>query len=127
MSDSLRWFGFENWDGRHWRVDASSHESSQELRGRPGSLGNDGVTIPERRLILVDSGARRTVQDYTVLHEVMHASLDGVEGISWRTEERVIREMAPRLFPILRRFGLQWPGRPEGFLALERKARRGGQ
>lgn len=123
MSRPLRWFSTENWDGTRWAFDASTHEISPELRGRPGTRGYNGVTLPDRRLVLVDAGSVRFVQDHTVLHEMMHVSVDGVEGMG-PAEERVITEMAPRLWPILKRFGLRWPERPEGFDSLERRARR---
>ena len=124
MSKPLRWFQVRNWDGTLWNFFASTHGISPELRGDPGTRGYNGVTIPDKKIVIIDSSSTRYVQDHTVLHEAMHMSVDGVPGLDGAAEERVITEMAPRLYPILKRFGLHWPERPEGFESLERKSRR---
>lgn len=124
MSGPIHWFSFKNHDGESWRTEVTSHEYSEELRGETGTRGYAGITIPQSKIILIDTETSRNVQDYITLHELMHASLDGVNGIAGKAEEKVITEMAPRLYPILRKFGLRWPDRPEGFESLERRARR---
>jgi len=124
MNGPIRWFSFRNHDGTIWTVKWASHDAYPELRGQPGSRGYDGLTEPGEKLITLDAAAFRSVQDRITLHEIMHASVDGVDGVSGKAEEKVITVMAPRLYPILHKFGLRWPDRPEGFIALEKKARR---
>ena len=124
MNKPIRWFSFHNHDGSLWKVQQSSHEISPDLRGKENTRGLDGLMDPEHKLITLDAAAKRSVQDYITLHEVMHAALDGVDGICSTAEEAIITAMAPRLYPILHKFGLNWPDRPEEFVALERKARR---
>ncbi len=124
VKEPLRWFKFKNWDNKSWCLDLSSHELSAELCGDETNRGYNGVTLPDNRLILIDSSSSRHVQNHTVLHEIMHASIDGVDSVDEIAEENVITKMAPRLYPILCRFGLQWPERPARFKLLEQQSRR---
>ncbi len=124
MTAPATWFRVKDKNGKTWEVQISSHEESPILQGKPGTLGYDGITIPGESRIIIDAAANRNVQGYIVLHELMHAVLDGVNGINGKAEEKVITEVAPRLYPVLQKFGLRWPERPAVFKTIERKARR---
>ena len=124
MTAPATWFRFRDKSGKTWEVQISTHEDSPILKGEYGTLGYDGITISDERSIIIDAAATRNVQDYIILHELMHAVLDGVNGIDGKAEEKVITEIAPRLYPVLQKFGLRWPERPAVFKTIERKARR---
>lgn len=122
MNKPLDWFKFRDSEGSSWRSALSSFEISPDLKGRPGSTGFDGLTYCREKFFLIDAASPREVQDYITLHEIMHVSLSGHNF--GKEEEKVINEMAPPLYKILRQFGLKWPERPAEAAALERRARR---
>lgn len=124
MNKPLHWFSLVNHDKVEWKVQLSSQEISPDLAGKKGSDGNYGITDSSQKIILIDAKEARRIQDYITLHEVMHVSLEGIDGIPYDMEERIILKMAPNLFPILQQFGLKWPERSDELLALERRARR---
>ncbi len=124
MSKPIKWFSFHNHDAT-WCVYGSSAEiSPADLDPKnTGKPTIDGVAYPNKRIILIDTSSERRTQDYTLLHELMHAALVG-SNLSDQTEEKVVMELAPRLYKVLKQFGLVWPERSDDFLTLERKARR---
>lgn len=118
------WFEFTDSDGKKWKVFGSSHEDSDKLRGDPGTPGYFGMMIPDERMVLIDATSAKRTQDYIVLHEIMHAALSSISDLPDEAEERVITELAPRLYPILKRLGLKWPNRPDLLASFRRHSRR---
>ena len=118
MSSPVKWFNFKDPDGNAWEVKFSSSEISPSLKA-----DYDGITECGKNLITLDAATLRDIQDYIVLHEVMHACL-AKSDVYLKSEEKVITELAPRLYYILKRFGLKWPARPGELKPLERKTRR---
>ena len=134
--DVLPWFAFRDRRRRVWRV-FLAHPSwfephERERRGtKRYENGFAGLTLPTMRAIYLNAAEERSVQDETLLHEMMHAVLTGFveaaephEAISDETEERAICAISPRLYPVVRRMGLSWPRRPRGAAALERRSAR---
>lgn len=122
----LHWFSFRNRQRRTCRVYLAT---PRLLRVASPSQEVRGLYIPRTRDIYIDAAQPRHEQDETLLHEVMHACLDGHhddggERLSDMHEERAIGIMSPRLLPILRRAAAHaWPERPDGAAAFERFAR----
>ncbi len=89
----------------------------------PELLPLAGLCCPSDREIYINVAESRAFQDETTLHEVKHASFGDVKFFSHKDEERAIRAMTPRLWPILKQFGTRWPARPHGYAALKRSTR----
>ena len=114
----LFWFAVKDREGRQWRVYLSCKDLSPEL------TVNCGVTWRADRLILVNVEQPAYEQDDTVLHELLHVSLEDT-NLPDETEEYCIASMTPPLLCMLQRIAkLKWPKRPEGYNSLARYARR---
>jgi len=122
----LFWFGFRNRQRRRCRVYLAT---PRLLRVASPSQEVRGLFIPKTRDIYIDAAQPRADQDETLLHEVLHACLDGHaeeggEVLSDMHEERAIGLISPRLLPILRRAAAHaWPERPDAAESFERFAR----
>lgn len=112
-ADTLLWFSFEDRARARWRVYLIAKLE-----------GCDGITFFDRREIFIDATLGRADREDTLWHELKHAALATASGLTAKREERAIRALTPRLWPILRRLGLAAPALPPGFTALRRRARR---
>lgn len=134
MQDVIEWFRLRDRRRRVWRVHLAHprwfapHEAAKKRTDRYAN-GFAGLTILAERAIYLSASEDRSTREETLLHEVMHAVLDGFEpvraseAISYEAEERAVSAISPRLYPVIRRMGLRWPRLPRGTAALERASR----
>ena len=114
----LLWFRVKDKAGRQWSIYLSCREISPEL------TVNAGITWREERTILVNVEPDSFEQDDTVLHELMHASLEDAD-LPAETEEYAVASSTPQLLHMLQKsVKLKWPKRPPGYNSLARYARR---
>ena len=104
-----RWFRFRLDRGRGaalWDVREATDADSAYM------IGACGRCLRDRRTILVDPTHETDhVMGSTVLHEMMHAAWPLARSHDMAEEERVVRALEQRLWPVLVAHGLQWPER----------------
>lgn len=82
-----------------------------------------GLCRYDKRTIFVDIKPPALEQDETLLHELLHCAFGFARlNVTRRREELHIRRLSPQLYPLLRRLGLRWPARPDGYRAMRRRA-----
>lgn len=114
----LKWFDFRDHKHSRWSVFLSSaeHRHTVDLEWA------DGLTYFASKRVLIAVENDRTKQDEILLHELMHVACGDEYGKDGH-EERIITKLAPRLLPLLRKFGLRFPRRPRGVAAIEQAVR----
>lgn len=117
IQDPLFWFSIETPRGK-LRIWLATTEGCEAL------IGNDGVCFPSDGDAFINVGADAYRQGVVTLHEIMHYCVSGVKFVSHENEERLIRYSDAPLFGVLQQRGFMWPRKPDGYLALKRKASR---
>ena len=134
--DLALWFRFRATPGHMWRVFLATDGHIHDVY-RDGGDRIIGLTVFAPRIILVDAGLSAEAREETLLHEMMHASLHGIDsdaefaavGIRCKSkeadaEEHMIRVLSPRLYPILRRSHWRPPALSVEARALVRRCQR---
>lgn len=109
----LFWFDLSPVD---WKVYLAHRGFMPEMRN------HDGLTFPEAREIYINAALTKREQDSIVYHEASHFGIWRTPWLSAAAEERVVRRMTAKVWPLCRKMGLRWPDRPEGYVSLHRAA-----
>lgn len=115
------WWRFRS-GGRLWTVYRGTEDTYPEfwIGNRDLRTNNDmlaGATVPECAEVYINPAAHDDgeEEDETVLHELVHvacaAIADEDRPFTRADEERFIRAVSPRLWPLLKARGLRWPSR----------------
>jgi hypothetical protein len=120
VTEPLFWFEAKGVN-RIARVWLATHDSVKEIKDESGICYCTG---PDDADIYINVSESERNQEITVLHEVLHSCTEDLRRVSDKTEERVFSHIDVRLYDILINNGLCWPPRPEGYVALRRKALR---
>lgn len=116
------WFSVLGPNRRRWPVLLSSEEFTPEFdRSTDFAVG---LTDYDHKHVVIDVQHPLADHDETVLHELMHVALMEAP-ISCASEEVFISHLSPKLWPMLKQFGLKWPERPDEFWELRKRAKRG--
>lgn len=99
-------------NGQQWMIDFIP-VISEEIRplvakDHPYKKGEyDGIVdYPRKRILIATKNQREAEMERTILHELFHLALPFSFDVD--EEERLVRRLEDRLYPILRRFGLKF-------------------
>lgn len=118
--NSVHWFSFADASREEWQSRGTTLPFLRRISGREIA----GVTLYDYRVVLVDAGYARAVQDETLFHEHHHVAAGPFPArLKLSEEERAVRAISPNLWTMMRRYGFRWPRRPARYGALEKLAR----